>query len=263
MKIASIQTDIIWENSVANKVYYDHLLKNIQQIDLIVFPEMFTTGFSTNNHEIAELAQGDTLKWMQEHARNLKTCIIGSVAVKQGNNLYNRLYVVKANEVKFYDKRYLFSMAGEDKTFTKGKKELIFDINSWKIKPLICYDLRFPVWSKNKVVEKNHQYDILIYIANWPQKRSAAWTSLLRARAIENSSYVVGVNRLGIDGNNIKYDGSSRVFDFKGKRLDSFKKNKSKIAISSFSKTALNDYRKKFPVLSDADNFTFHFGSPK
>ena len=129
---------------------------------------------------------GETLKWMQEHARNLKTCIIGSVAVKQGNNLYNRLYVVKANEVKFYDKRYLFSMAGEDKTFTKGKKELIFDINSWKIKPLICYDLRFPVWSKNKVVEKNHQYDILIYIANWPQKRSAAWTSLLRARAIEN-----------------------------------------------------------------------------
>ena len=169
MKIASIQTDIIWENSVANKVYYDHLLKNIQQIDLIVFPEMFTTGFSTNNHEIAELAEGDTLKWMQEHARNLKTCIIGSVAVKQGNNLYNRLYVVKANEVKFYDKRYLFSMAGEDKIFTKGKKELIFDINGWKIKPLICYDLRFPVWSKNKVIEKNHQYDILIYIANWPQ----------------------------------------------------------------------------------------------
>ena len=255
MKIASIQTDIIWENSVANKVYYDHLLKNIQQIDLIVFPEMFTTGFSTNNHEIAELAEGDTLKWMQEHARNLKTCIIGSVAVKQGNNLYNRLYVVKANEVKFYDKRYLFSMAGEGKRFTKGKKKLIFDVNGWKIQPLICYDLRFPVWSKNKHKNKEFSYDILVYVANWPAARSDAWKALLKARAIENASYVIGVNRIGKDNNKIDYDGSSRVFNFQGNRIDKFEANNFHIEKSIFIKTELNTYREKFPVLQDADDF--------
>ena len=149
--------------------------------------------------------------------KSLNTCIIGSIAVKEKNKFYNRLYVIKPDEIKHYDKRYLFSMAQEDKNYSKGNKNLIFEINGWKINPLICYDLRFPLWSRNKFSNNSYKYDILIYVANWPAARTNAWTNLLSARAIENSAYVIGVNRIGKDGNNIQYNGSSRIFDFKGK----------------------------------------------
>ena len=259
LKIASIQTDIIWENAVSNKIHYDYLLKGIEQVDLIVFPEMFTTGFSMNQKQIAEKPDGETVSWMQNHAKSLNTCIIGSIAVKEKNQFYNRLYVIKSNEIKYYDKRYLFSMALEDKNYSKGNKNLIFEINGWKINPLICYDLRFPLWSRNKFSNNCYKYDILIYVANWPAGRTNAWTNLLSARAIENSAYVVGVNRTGMDGNKIQYNGSSRIFDFKGERLDNFKNNQAKISINNFDKNKLNDYREKFPVLKDADDFTFQF----
>ena len=259
LKIASIQTDIIWENSVRNKIHYDDLLKEIQQVDLIIFPEMFTTGFSMNQKKIAEKPDGETVFWMQQHAKTLNTCIIGSIAVNENNHFYNRLYVIKPNEIKYYDKRYLFSIALEDENYSKGNKNLIFEINGWKINPLICYDLRFPLWSRNKFSNNSYKYDMLIYVANWPAARTIAWTNLLSARAIENSAYVIGVNRIGKDGNKIQYNGSSRIFDFKGERLDKFEINQSKIAINSFHKKDLNKYREKFPVLKDADDFTFQF----
>ena len=255
VNIASIQTNIFWENPNANKLEYDKLFDSLGPVDLIILPEMFTTGFSMRANEIAEHSSGETLSWMQQHSKKLDSCIVGSLQVKENNKFYNRLYVVKPNEVQYYDKRYLFSMAEEDKHFSRGEKELIFEIKGWKIKPLICYDLRFPVWSRNKYKNKKFDYDILVYIANWPAVRSDAWTSLLKARAIENASYVIGVNRIGKDNNKINYHGSSRVFDFQGKRLDKFTDNNFHIEKSVLIKTDLNTFREKFPVLKDADDF--------
>jgi predicted amidohydrolase len=150
-------------------------------------------------------------------------------------------------------------MALEDENYSKGNKNLIFEINGWKINPLICYDLRFPLWSRNKFSNNSYKYDMLIYVANWPAARTSAWTNLLSARAIENSAYVIGLNRIGKDGNKIEYNGSSRIFDFKGERLDNFEINQPKIAINYFHKKDLNKYREKFPALKDADDFTLQF----
>ena len=206
IKIASIQTNIVWENPKANKLEYDKIFQSIEAVDLIVLPEMFTTGFSMKTENIAENNSGDTLLWLQEHSNSLDTCILGSIPIKENNKFFNRLYVVKPNEIRYYDKRYLFSMALEDENYSKGNKNLIFEINGWKINPLICYDLRFPLWSRNKFSNNSYKYDMLIYVANWPAARTSAWTNLLSARAIENSAYVIGVNRIGKDGNKIQYN---------------------------------------------------------
>jgi predicted amidohydrolase len=257
IKIASIQTNIIWENPKANKLEYDKLFQSLDTADLIILPEMFTTGFSMRAENIAENNSGETLFWLQEHSKSLDACILGSLPIKENNKFFNRLYVIKPNKIQYYDKRYLFSMAQEDKYYSKGEKELVFKLKGWKIKPLICYDLRFPLWSKNKYKNNEFDYDILVYVANWPAVRSNAWKSLLKARAIENISYVVGVNRIGKDANEIKYNGSSRVYDFKGKRMDNFKNNIPSIQINNLVKSELISFRNKFPVLKDADDFNF------
>ena len=216
---------------------------------------MFTTGFAMKTENIAENNSGNTLFWLQEHSKTLDTCILGSLPIRESNKFFNRLYVVKPNEILYYDKRYLFSMAQEDKYYSKGKKELVFELKGWKIKPLICYDLRFPLWSKNKYKNNEFDYDILVYVANWPAVRSKVWTSLLKARAIENMSYVVGVNRIGQDANEIKYNGSSRVYNFKGDRMDDFKDNMPRVQVNNLVKSKLDSFRNKFPVLKDADDF--------
>lgn len=257
IKIASVQTNIIWENPKANKLEYDKLFQSLDPADLIILPEMFTTGFSMRAENIAENNSGETLFWLQEHSKSLGACILGSLPIKENNKFFNRLYVIKPNKIQYYDKRYLFSMAQEDKYYSKGEKELVFELKGWKIKPLICYDLRFPLWSKNKYKNNEFDYDILVYVANWPAVRSNAWTSLLKARAIENMSYVVGVNRIGKDANEIKYNGSSRVYDFKGKRIDNFKNNIPSVQINHLVKSELVSFRNKFPVLKDADDFNF------
>lgn len=257
IKIASIQTNIIWENPKANKLEYNKLFQSLDTADLIILPEMFTTGFSMRAENIAENNSGETLFWLQEHSKSLDACILGSLPIKENNKFFNRLYVIKPNKIQYYDKRYLFSMAQEDKYYSKGEKELVFELKGWKIKPLICYDLRFPLWSKNKYKNNEFDYDILVYVANWPAVRSNAWTSLLKARSIENISYVVGVNRIGKDANEIKYNGSSRVYDFKGKRMDNFKNNIPSIQINNLVKSELISFRNKFPVLKDADDFNF------
>ena len=257
IKTASIQTNIFWENPKANKLEYDKLFQSLETVDLIILPEMFTTGFSMKTEIIAENNSGDTLFWLQEHSKSLDTCILGSLPIKENNQFFNRLYVVKPNEILYYDKRYLFSMAQEDRYYSKGEKELVFELKGWKIKPLICYDLRFPLWSKNKYKNNEFDYDILVYVANWPAVRSNAWTSLLKARAIENLSYVIGVNRIGQDANKIKYNGTSRVYDFKGERMDDFMDNMPRVQINKLVKSELDSFRKKFPVLKDADDFNF------
>tara|TARA_B100001287_G_scaffold70393_1_gene57994 strand:+ start:2487 stop:3287 length:801 start_codon:yes stop_codon:yes gene_type:complete len=257
LKITAIQSDIFWESSKRNIDFLQRELLSLDSTDLIVLPEMFSTGFSMNVNKIAEPIFGNTFNWMKRMAKELEVSILGSIPTVENNKFYNRLYVVNPEGFSYYDKKHLFSMAHEDLVYTHGSSELIIELKGFKIKPLICYDLRFPVWSRNRLIENTYDYDLLIYIANWPSVRSNVWRHLLKARAIENLSYVMGVNRVGVDGNGIKYDGSSRVFDFKGERLDQFKDDVFFIQNLNLEKKKLDEFRTNFPALNDADIFSF------
>ncbi len=256
MQVAILQTDIFWEDPQAN---YDHLyrkLKNISEVDLIVLPEMFTTGFSMNAPSIAEEHEGNTLKWMIGMAKEKQSTITGSIVIQEKEKYFNRLYWVNKNgQYHSYDKRHLFRMAKEDQYYQYGDKRLIVLQDNFRFCPMICYDLRFPVWSRNINQHQQPAYDCLIYVANWPEARTDSWTSLLKARAIENQAFVIGVNRVGTDYNNTSYSGESRVFDPKGVRLDRFKENTESVEIISLDKKILDDFREAFPTTLDADRF--------
>jgi len=251
LRVTIVQSDLVWENPKANRKNFTKIFKNIPvKTDLVVLPETFTTGFSINAKKIAEPAYGTTEKWMATQAAKLNATITGSLMVKEGKKFYNRLVWMPPTGVpKYYDKRHLFSFGNEDKTYTQGKERLIVKIKGWKVCPQICYDLRFPVWSRN-----TDDYDLLLYVANWPVARMNAWNSLLTARAIENLCYVVGVNRIGIDKHKVECIGNSAIIDFKGNTLI-------RIADSPFvhtmtlSRKKLHDFRAKFPALLDKDQF--------
>lgn len=253
MKVLALQTDIYWENPAENFINISKLLSSYGACDLIVLPEMFNTGFSMESSKIAEKVTGDSLKWLKKLAKERESVVMASLAISEKSKYFNRLYCVHPNgDLQYYNKRHLFRMAGENKYYEPGKNNITIEINGFRIRPLVCYDLRFPVWSRNK---SNNEYDCLIYIANWPAVRSHAWTSLLQARAIENQTYVVGVNRVGIDGNSVEYSGDSRIFDFTGSRLDTFKPSQEKIQEIDLNLSVLEDFRKKFPTGMDSDNF--------
>jgi len=212
IRIAAIQLDIAWENVSVNlqKVKY-WLEKYTQKADIIVFPEMFLTGFSMNVASNALENNATPLKELSTWASVYKIAIAGSIMIKENNHFFNRFFFFEPDgKCSTYDKRHLFKMANEDKIYTQGNKPIIFQFSDWNIKPSICYDLRFPVWLRSK-----NNYDILLVVANWPQVRVDAWKKLLMARAIENQCYIVGVNRCGIDGNGIEYNGATMVVDFK------------------------------------------------
>ena len=213
MKIALIQSSLFWENPIANRNYFEEKINGIsEKVDLIVLPEMFTTGFTMNPSTVAETMDGETILWLQSLAKSRNVAITGSLVIKENHNFYNRLvFVFPSGEIQFYDKRHLFTLAGEDKVYSSGKKKLIVEYLGWKICLLICYDLRFPVFSRN--IE---DYDLLIYVANWPKTRINAWDILLKARAVENMCYTIGVNRIGLDDNNLEYVGHSQTVDFLG-----------------------------------------------
>jgi len=256
MKIAVIQTDIIWESPNDNYNNIQEQIKNIDKVDLLVLPEMFSTGFSMDSKRISENNKAKTFTWMKNLAENKNISIIGSIATKENNKYFNRLYYIKASgEYQHYDKRHLFRMANEQQHYSMGKERIIIQEKDFNICPLICYDLRFPVFSRNTFIKSSFSFDCLIYIANWPKARVSAWTSLLKARAIENQVYVIGVNRVGTDGNGIEYNGRSRIFDFKGDRIDSFQDNTKQVQIIDMNKEKLNRYRRKFPAHLDADEF--------
>ncbi|NEW80406.1 MAG: amidohydrolase, partial [Gelidibacter sp.] len=206
LKIAMLQAELVWHNVELNRKNFLEKINQIkEQVDLIILPEMFTTGFSMHPQKIGDTMNGETVNWMRKIASEKDTAIAGSVIIFENNNFYNRfLFVHPSGEINFYDKRHLFTLAGEDKVYESGKEKLIVNYKGWKICPLVCYDLRFPVWARN--VE---DYDLLIYVANWPKIRIAAWDTLLKARAIENMCYTVGVNRVGVDANNYEYNGHS------------------------------------------------------
>lgn len=249
--ITTIQADLVWENIEVNLTNFDAQLEGLTQSDIIVLPEMFTTGFTMNTIKHATNMKGKDIQWMIAKAKQTNAVIIGSLIIKEQNNYYNRLIVAKPNgELLHYDKRHLFRMANEHQHFSSGSNKLIFEYKGWNIFPLICYDLRFPVWSRN-----DSTIDLYIYVANWPKARISAWTKLLYARAIENLAYVIGVNRIGVDGKDISYAGGSKIIDYKGDIINEHPDNMISTITSILSKKTLTDFRLKFAAHLDADNF--------
>lgn len=249
LKISFIQSNIYWENKEKNLNYFEKQIKKTNS-DIVLLPEMFSTGFSMNAKKLSETMKGKTVNWMKELANFKKAVIAGSIIIEENKKFFNRFLWVNPNgEIIFYNKRHLFSMAEENLHYTKGNERIIINYNGWKFCPIICYDLRFPVWCRNK-----NDYDVLICVANWPEIRIQAWNTLLQARAIENYCYTIGVNRIGIDGKNIKYNGSSAVYDFKGNTIFNAK-NKEVLAEFFLYKKNLSEYKNKFPVYKDSDDF--------
>ncbi len=252
LKITLIQSDLHWENSGANLAMFEEKIWKIKgKTDIIVLPEMFTTGFTMNAVGLAEPMNYTTFKWMKQQASQTGAVVTGSIIIKEGKNYFNRLIWMQPDGNYFsYDKRHLFRMAEEHLIFSQGSEKLLVEWKGWKIRPLICYDLRFPVWSRNV----KNEYDLLIYVANWPEARSLPWKALLQARAIENLSYVVGVNRIGSDGKGIAYCGNSSIISPKGEILWQ-KESTEEIETVVLGKAELDSFRKKFPADLDSDDF--------
>ena len=259
LRVALVQTDLHWQDKTANLAMLEEKIWTLKNsCDLIVLPEMFPTGFSMDSATLAEPMNLQVHKWMKQLAAQTGSVITGTVIISEGGNYYNRLlWVAPDGNTQSYDKRHLFRMANEDASFTPGEQLPIFSLKGWKICPQICYDLRFPIWARNHWNDGNAAYDLLFYVASWPAARISAWDTLLPARAIENLSYAFGVNRVGVDGNQIAYNGHSAAYDFKGETLVNLKEQE-QIQVITLNYTALEEYRSKFPAWKDADNFTIH-----
>lgn len=251
LNIALVQTHLLWENPVANRTLLTAKIKAVNTaVDVIILPEMFTTGFTMQPQGITEEETTVAVKWMQDMAKTKDAAIVGSLAFKAKEGYYNRLLYVEPNgELHKYDKKHTFTLAGEDKVYISGKRSITLTFRGFRICPLICYDLRFPVWARNTT-----DYDVLLYVANWPKPRITAWDSLLKARAIENMAYCVGVNRIGIDGYGYEYPGHSAVYDVLGTRL-AFS-NKEEVVQVQLFKNHIAKYREKLRFLDDRDPFT-------
>lgn len=252
LRITLVQTALHWENAAANRKHFDELLLEVKpgSTDLVVLPEMFTTGFSMQPDVLAEKMDGPTMVWMLQKAVELRAVITGSLIIQSHGHYYNRLIWMRPDGTyETYDKRHLFSLAGEEKYYTAGQKRLIVALHGWRVCPLVCYDLRFPVWSRNR-----KDYDLLLYVANWPQRRSYAWKQLLIARAIENQSYVAAVNRVGNDGNQVAHSGDSGIIDPLGEVLFT-QSHEPIIKTITLSHTHLTEVRDKFRFLDDGDEF--------
>ncbi|NVJ87526.1 MAG: amidohydrolase [Algoriphagus sp.] len=257
LHIALIQTDLYWKDKVANLAMLEEKIWGIQeQVDLILLPEMFPTGFTMDVKEVGEPMNLHITKWMQQMARQKQAVIAGSAIIQDSGNFFNRLiWASPSGSIAFYDKRHLFRMADEQLHFTAGDQFPIFELKGWKICPQICYDLRFPVWSRNRADEKGElAYDVIFYVASWPGARTSAWDALLPARAIENLAYSIGLNRVGVDGNEIAYVGHSAAYDFKGDSITHLGEREA-VQTITLDFDILKQYRKKFPAWQDSDPF--------
>ena len=251
MKIALIQSDLYWEDISKNRNNLESKINQIEsEVNLIVLPEMFSTGFTMNALAVAEIMNGETILWMKEMANQKNCAITGSLVITENDRFYNRMFFVfPSGEIQYYDKRHLFTLAGEDKTYTSGTEKVIVEYLGWKICLQVCYDLRFPVFARN--VEN---YDLLIYVANWPKVRTNAWDILLKARAVENLSYVVGVNRIGFDANKYEHIGHSQAVDFLGNYILEPQETEG-VFVVELDKNVMLETRKKLDFLSDKDTF--------
>ncbi len=253
LKVAGLQIDLHWESPQRNIENIFEQLTKLKEVDLIILPETFSTGFSMKADHLAYNFKSDHLTQLQDWSNRTDTALCGSVWFTEKGTIRNRvLWISPNNEIQHYDKRHLFSLSDEPAIMKAGKERVLIDYKGWKIAPLICYDLRFPVWSKNTA---DFNYDLLIYVANWPERRSYAWEHLLIARAIENQAYVAGINRVGIDGNGVNHIGASSIISPKGAQIIRAKDNESQSIQASLSKNELINYREKLPFLRDSDNF--------
>lgn len=252
LHIALIQLDLVWESPALNLAKLDQFLDKLPSgIDIVFLPEMFTTGFTMKVLEYAESVDGETIRWMKKHSRELQVALCSSLIIEEAGLYFNRLvFVEPSGEIRYYDKRHLFTIGNEGKYFNRGTERLIVHYKGWRICPLICYDLRFPVWSRN-----HNEYDLLVYVANWPESRDEVWNTLLKARALENQTYVAGVNRVGVDGQIISYSGNSQILSPKGLCLVETPFNEEGIIAAELSLSELLKFRSTFPVLDDADTF--------
>ena len=260
-----IQTKLFWEDAAANRRMLEEKINSItEKTEVVILPEMFSTGFSMQPEKFAETMDGETLEWMQRIASSKKIILTGSLMIKEASDTsegtgreayYNRLiWMLPNGEFGVYDKRHLFAYGDEHNHYSSGAKRLIASVNGWKINLQVCYDLRFPVWARQQAQEQP-EYDLLIYVANWPERRNHAWKTLLQARAIENQCYVAGLNRVGNDGNNIYHSGDSTVINALGEQLY-YKAHEEDIFTITLQKETLEDIRTRFPFWKDADAFT-------
>ena len=265
LKITIIQSNLHWENIDANLKMFSEKISSIKEkTDLIVLPEMFSTGFTMNNKAMAETMKGKAFEWMKKTAKEKNCVLTGSVIIEENGKYFNRLIWMRADGTfEIYDKRHLFRYANEQDHYTTGNKKLIVELNGWKICPLVCYDLRFPAWIRNRWKKDSStplgmtaDYDLLLFVANWPERRNHPWKTLLMARAMENQAYVVGVNRVGNDGNNIYHSGDSAAINFKGEISSKIKAHEESVETVTLSKNELDEWRKIFPAWMDADQFT-------
>ena len=286
LTITTIQSNLQWEDKAANLQQFEEKIRGLQQrTEVVVLPEMFSTGFSMNVEKLAEKMDGPTVAWMKQLSAEIKVILTGSLIIVEEGNYYNRLvWMLPNGQYGYYDKRHLFGYGEEDQHYTPGKKRLIASVKGWKINLLVCYDLRFPVWSRQKpaaseladivasemeagdvpmplpeeagssITDSTPEYDVLIYVANWPERRNHAWKTLLQARAIENQCYVVGVNRVGTDGMGLNYSGDSMVIDALGAPVYT-KAHEEDIFTITLQKESLEEVRNKLPFLKDADRF--------
>jgi omega-amidase len=258
LKIAYIQTILYWEEPGNNLKHFSEKIGEIKEaVDLIVLPEMFTTGFTMHPHGVAEPMIGPTMEWMAKHALERSCVVTGSMIIEEKGHYYNRLvWMPPDGRFQYYDKMHLFSHAKENEYYSRGQKKLIVELKGWKIRPLICYDLRFPVWSRNRFIQgEGFDYDCLLFVANWPSTRSHAWRILLMARAIENMCYVVGVNRIGLDGYDIPYSGDSVVLGPLGESLSKMLPNADETEIITLEPSVINNHRDTFRAWADWDSF--------
>lgn len=255
-----IQTDLQWEDPAANRLMLEKKVRAItDKAELVILPEMFTTGFSMHPRRLAETMEGETVQWMRQLAAERKIILTGSVIITENGHFYNRLlWVLPNGQTGHYDKRHRFAYAGEDAEYTAGNRRMIARVNGWRINVQVCYDLRFPVWARQQPGE-TPEYDILLYVANWPERRIHAWKSLLTARAIENQCYVLGVNRVGNDGNGIYHSGDSLVIDPLGQTLYQ-KTGEEDIHTIQLDPSRLEKVREQYPFWKDADQFHIHTG---
>ena len=253
LAVKIIQPDLIWESPQENRENLEKLISHGKKANLIVLPEMFTTGFTMDASKWAEEKDGVTTQWLQKMAKNHNAVVTGSIIIKENEKFYNRLLWVKPDgSYSEYSKKHLFRLAKEERTYSPGDKKIVEEINGWRISPFICYDLRFPVWIRNK-----EEYDLAIFVANWPERRSTAWKTLLRARAIENLCFVVGCNRSGTDGNDIFYSGDSALIGPDGEEMSEIT-NKEGLIDLELDLYDLQVFRRKFQFYRDRDSFTIN-----
>jgi omega-amidase len=256
LTITTIQSNLIWEEKSANLRLLEKKIAGIEEkTEIVVLPEMFNTGFSMRPGELAETMEGETVQWMKRISGENGIVLTGSLMIEEAGNYYNRLvWMLPNGQYGYYDKRHLFAFGEEDKHYSPGNKRLIASVKGWKINLQVCYDLRFPVWARQKNNEAGAEYDVLINVANWPERRSHAWKTLLCARAIENQCYVVGVNRVGSDGNHVYHSGNSLVIDPLGQVLYHMA-DEEDVNTITLQKEMLEEVRSKFPFWKDADEF--------